>query len=653
MSLRHSAISTTHHARKPSSYLLSRALNTQPEHYNNTLNTAATVKLDPNAALQQPESLQNPYILNKIISSCAETGCFSIGVQLHSHVIKMGFHSNVYITTSLIDMYGKCAEILCAHKVFGEMPYRNAVTWNALISGYVKARDSCTAIELFIKMLREDIPVNPFGVSTALVACAQLEDVELGAQVHGLSLKAGLESNVVVGSSLIDMHAKCGDMEGSTKVFDGLVDKNVVVWTSMIAGYALNHSPDGAMILIKEMSRSGLKANFVTYNSLLSSFCCQDDLIYCKQIHCRVIQEGLESNPYLVTTLVIVYSECACSLREFYKICSSVTKWDQIAWNAVIAGFSNLGVGEEALMCFSQMRQADLAIDFFTLSSVLKALANSSALEEGKQIHALAFKTWYITNLYVQNGLVSMYAKCGKINDAKKVFSSMDEHDLISWNSLLTGCAQHGYGREVIQMFEQMRRSGFKPNLTTFLAALVACSHVGFLEKGLEYFELMKSDNFLPPAQLEHYACVVDLYGRAGFLHEGEAFINSMPIEQGPSVYKALLSACQVHGNKEIAVRSARKLVELCPNDPAVYVLLANVLATEGSWNDAARVRKLMCDKGVRKKPGDLSLSPALFTRAPTVPVEEFFSDPAELYGKCSSDKERGLSNLLPRSYNH
>ncbi|KAK4406077.1 Pentatricopeptide repeat-containing protein [Sesamum angolense] len=485
-----------------------------------------------------------------------------MGILLHCHVIKMGFHSNVHINTSLIDMYGKCAEDV-----------------------------------------KRGVPLTAFGVSAALVACAQLEDAALGAQVQGLSLKAGVEFNVVVGSSLIDMHAKCRNMEDSVKVFDGLVDKNVAVWSSMVAGYAHNQCPKKAMILIKEMSSSGLKANYVTYNSLLSSFGCLDDLNHCKQIHCRVIREGLESNAHLATTLVIVYSECGCSLGELYQICSSITEWDQIAWNAIIAGFSNFGIGEEALMCFSKMRLAGFAIDFFTFSSVLKALGNSSALDEGKQIHALVFKTGYIMNLYVQNGLVSMYARCGKIEDAKKVFSSMDEHDLISWNSLLTGCAQHGYGREAIQMFERMRESGVKPNGTTFLAALTACSHVGLLDKGLEYFDLMKHDAFLP--QAEHYACVVDLYGRAGFLHEAEAFINSMPIEQGPSVYKALLSACQVHGNKEIAVRAARKLIELCPNDPAIYVLLANVLATEGSWNDAASVRKLMCDKGVRKKPGN------------------------------------------------
>ncbi|KAL3829076.1 hypothetical protein ACJIZ3_017878 [Penstemon smallii] len=583
--------------RKPFTYLLSRSLHT-------TRSNNACVDLNQiAAALQHPDSLQNPYTLNNIISSCAKICCFSTGVQLNAHVIKMGLQSNVHINTSLVDLYGKSAEMSLAHKLFDEMPNRNAVTWNALISGYVTNRDSITAIQLFMKMLREGVLVTAFGVSATLIACAQLEDCDLGAQVQGMSWKSGLDFNMVVGSSLIDMYAKCGIIEDSRKVFEGIDDKNVVVWTSMMGGYAHNKCPTEAMVLTREMSRAGVEANFITYNSLLSSLGCPEDLVHCKQIHSRVIRQGIASNAYLATTLVVVYSECGCTLAELYQIFYSATLWDQIAWNAVIAGFSNLGIGVEAITFFSQMRHGGFAVDYFTFSSLLKALGHSSLLEEGKQTHALVFKTGYITNLNLQNGLVSMYARCGKIDEAMKVFSSMNERDLISWNSLITCCAQHGYGIEAIQIFEELRSSGVKPNLTTFLAALTACSHVGLLEKGLEYFEWMKSDESLPPARLDHYACVVDLYGRAGLLYEAEEFINNMPIQEGPSVYKALLSACQHHGNKEIALRSARKLVELCPNDPAIYVLLANVLANEGSWNDAAEVRKLMCDKGVRKRP--------------------------------------------------
>ncbi|KAG2710174.1 hypothetical protein I3843_04G014000 [Carya illinoinensis] len=291
---------------------------------------------------------------------------------------------------------------------------------------------------------------------------------------------------------------------------------------------------------------------------------------------------------------MVAYSECGGSLEDFQKICSSVTRWNQISWNAAIAGFSNLGYVEESLKCFFEMRQGVIDVDFFTFTSVLKAVGIISALEEGKQIHALIFKSGHAANLYVQNGLIAMYARCGIIDDSKRVFFSGGKHDVISWNSMLSGCAHHGYGIETVQLFEQMRRTNIKPNSTTFLIVLTACSHAGLWVKGLEYFNLMINDELVEPPKLEHYATILDHFGRAGNLKEAEAIINSMPIDPGPSVYKALLSACRVHGNKEIAPRSAKKLLELCPNDPATYVLLSNVLVTWGYWDDAAEVRKLM-----------------------------------------------------------
>ena len=204
----------------------------------------------------------------------------------------------------------------------------------------------------------------------------------------------------------------------------------------------------------------------------------------------------------------------------------------------------------------------------------------------------------------VQNGLVFMYARCGNIHDSEKVFSSMDRHDVISWNSLLSGYAHHGHGMEVVELFEKMRSTGIKPNDTTFLAVLTACSHVGMLDKGLQYFESMVYDETLAPPRMEHYAIIVDLLGRFGYLHEAESFIDNMPIEPGASTYKTLLSACQVHGNKEIALRSAEKLLKRHPNDPATYILLSNVLYEGGCWADVAGVRKLMSDRGLSKKPG-------------------------------------------------
>lgn len=528
---------------------------------------------------------------------------YAVGIQIHAFVKKFGFISNVYIGSALLDMYSKCLALSSAHYLFDEMPWTNEVTWNSLISGYLNAFLPDVAIGLFIGMLRVGMSLTPYSISAGLVGCAQLGDAGFGSQVHGLGLKLGFESNPVVATGLVDMYSKVLDIEASRMVFNRMPDKNVNAWTSLITGYANGGLTNEAMLLLKGMFSLVMRATDVTYNCLLSALTCLSDLNYCREIHCRIVKEGFESDSYIAVTLLTVYPAHGCSLKDFYNILSNVTVWDQISWNAVIAGLSTLGICEEAEMYFSHMRRAGVPLDAFTYVSILKATGTSTALKQGRQTHGLILKSGYASNLCVQNGLVSMYARCGSLKNAKEVFLSINERDVISWNSLLSGCGHQGYGKEAIELFEEMRKTSTRPNLTTFLIVLSACSHFGLLEKGIEYFELMRKDECLSPNS-EHYTCMVDLYGRAGHLHEAEAFISNILIDVGPSVYKALLSACQIHGNKEIAVRAAKSLAELCPNDPANYVVISNILATEGNWKDAACWRKLMHDRGVRKISG-------------------------------------------------
>lgn len=486
--------------------------------------------------------------------------------------------------------------------MFDEMPERNVVTWNSLLYGFSQSESADTAFEIFIRMLELGVSPTPFTFSSILVACSQLELREMGIQVHCLGLKFGFFSNVVVWTALIHMYLKCSCLDDSRRVFDEMQERNVVTWTSMVTGYAQHQQPDECMVLVRKMRRLGVRLNNVTYNSLLSSFCSSKDLGHGRQVHGQVIREGLESDVYVATTLITMYSKCG-SMDDFSKMCPTVAA-DQISCNSIIGGFSHLGNDLEVLHYFAQMRRACIDSDCYTYASVLRAIGILSALEEGKQTHALVLKTGYASNLLAQNGLVSMYARCGMIHDSKQVFLSMSGPDLVSWNSLLTGCSQHGYGMEAVELFEEMRRIGIRPDHTTFLSVLTACSHVGWLDKGLEYFDLMRCGDLMAAPRAEHYACVVDLLGRAGYLEEAESFIESMPIKPEASVYRALLSACRVHGNMDIALRASKCLLELCPSDSATYVLLSNVFAAGSCWDDAAGVRKLMIERGVRKKPG-------------------------------------------------
>lgn len=452
-------------------------------------------------------------------------------------------------------------------------------------------------------MISLGIALTAFGLSSILVAATQVGDLQTGAMLHCVGAKHGLcGSNVVVGTSLVDMYSKCYDMTSARRVFDEMDERNVITWTSLVTGYALEQRPDEAMSLFREMKCRGVGINVVTYSSLLTSFAAFEDLGYGRQVHCLVIKEGLDFYPFVSITLATMYSKCG-SLEDFVKMCQAVSVQDQISCNSIIAGFSHLGHDRQVLERFLQMRKESIEPDFFTFACVLRTIGIFSALQEGRQTHALILKSGHAANVCVQNGLVSMYARSGAIEDSKKVFSLMDELDVVSWNSLLSGCAQHGYGKEAVELFENMRTAGVVPNSTSFLSVLSACSHVGLVDKGLEYFHLMKQGNSPVAAGREHYACIVDLLGRAGYLDEAEAFIDRMPMRPDVPVYRALLSACQVHGNAEMAKRAAKSVLELCPGDPSAHVLLSNVFAADECWENASGVRRVMWGKGVRKQP--------------------------------------------------
>ncbi|ERN07974.1 hypothetical protein AMTR_s00012p00252800 [Amborella trichopoda] len=545
----------------------------------------------------------NASTFSSVLKSCAKLGFLQMGKQIHSEVIKLGFESDIYCGSSLVDMYCKCREFHDATHLFDKIPYRNTVTWNALIVGFSQAELYDQALDIYIKMREMGICPSAITLSSVLASCSRLDVEEDLKKIHALSFKLGLQSHVVVGTALIDSYMKSLKFTDANKVFNSMPEKNVFTWTSMVTGYSQKKQPMEVLKLIQEMRRANIKLNQVTYNGLLSSFVSPEDLDHGKQVHCQVIKEGFELEPHVSVALITMYSKCT-SASDFCKLCSVTPLYDQVSYNSVIAGFAHLGYGEEVLETFARMNQSLIKPDFYTFGSLLQAIGTLSTLEHGKQTHALVLKTGHFSNPYVQNGLISMYSKCGLLDEAKLVFSLARELDIVSWNSLLAGLSQHGKGLEAVEWFEEMWRVGVKPDHTSFLCVLSSCSHTGLVEKGLEYFDLMKSDRVALAPRVEHYSCIVDLLGRAGYLNEAEELINKMPIKPEASIYRALLSACRVHGNMGMAVRAAGCLLELCPSDASAYVLLSNVFGEKGYWADKEHVRMLMGSNGVTKEPG-------------------------------------------------
>ncbi|XP_042481374.1 pentatricopeptide repeat-containing protein At3g24000, mitochondrial [Macadamia integrifolia] len=430
--------------------------------------------------------------------------------------------------------------------------------------------------------------------------CTLLGKLKEGRIVHTHFLNSKFKADLFIQNTILNMYAKCGSLDEARKTFDDMTIKDMVTWTALITGYAQNDRAQEALKLFPQMLGLGLKPNQFTFSSLLKACGAAPNDYSGKQIHSFCIKYGYELNVYVASSLLDMYARCGMMGNALVVFDGMVSK-NEVSWNALIACHARKGQGEDAINLFWKMQREDFRPTHFTYSSLFSACSSIGALEPGKWVHAHMIKSGGKLIAFVGNTLLDMYAKAGSIEDARKVFGRLESRDVVSWNSMLTGCAQHGLGRETVSRFEEMLRIGVKPNEITFLCVLTGCSHGGLLNEGLYYFKLMKK--YMVEPEVEHYVTIVDLLGRAGLLDQAEKFIRDMPIEPTAAVWGALLGACRMHRNMELGALAAERVFELDPHDSGPHVLLSNIYASAGRWSDAAKVRKMMKDSGVKKEP--------------------------------------------------
>eukprot|EP01018_Ginkgo_biloba_P029526 Gb_22656 [translate_table: standard] len=541
------------------------------------------------------------FIFGNILKACARLAALEQGKQVHNWVIKTGLDSDAFTGSALVDLYSKSGSMEDARQVFEKMPERNRVSWIAMITGYASNGPAEEALSLFHQVQRTGMKPSQFIFSSVLSACASISALEPAKGIHKHIIQTGFESNVFIGSALVDMYAKGGNIEDARNLFDKLPERNIVCWTAMITGYMQSGRGEEAVKLFRQMHGIGMKPNQFTLASITGACASLAALEEGTQIHNQIIKTGYESNVFVCSALVDLYGKCG-SVEDARKVFDRMPK-NTVSWNAMISGFAQNGQGEEALKHFCQMQVACIRPNEVTYPSVLSACASLVALGQGMKIHNHTIKTGLEFDVFVGSALVDMYAKCGSIRNAYEVFTNMPERNEVSWNAMISGYAQHGRGKEALHLFEQMQRDGMKPNHITFISVLSACSHVGLVDEGRHYFKSMIQDHNIIPTQ-DHYACMVDLLGRAGHLDEAKHIINDMPFEPDAVVWRALLGACKIHGNVEIGQRAADCILELKPQDAATYVIMSNIYAVARRLDDAAKVRKLMDERGVKKEAG-------------------------------------------------
>ncbi|GFQ02267.1 putative pentatricopeptide repeat-containing protein at3g23330 [Phtheirospermum japonicum] len=320
-------------------------------------------------------------------------------------------------------------------------------------------------------------------------------------------------------------------------------------------------------------------------------------------MHSLIFKHGFEPDVFVSSALVDMYAksgEMGCAIKVF----DEMPERNLVSWNSAIVGFLRNGCYREAIGFFKSLIVEDvIRPDQVSFSSVLSACANACEVIMGTSIHNQIIKTGFGQNTCVASSLITMYAKCGSLVDARRAFGETEAHNVISWTAMLSAFQQHGCADQVIEWFDDMLRAGLKPDYITFVSVLSACGHTGRVDDGFSYFHLMSHKYNMNPG-LEHYACMVDMLGRVGRLHDAKRFVEIMPIKPDVSVWGALLGACRKHGNLDMGKDVAERLFQIEPNNPGNYVLLYNMYALRGKLEEANEVRRLMGFNRVKKEPG-------------------------------------------------
>jgi pentatricopeptide repeat protein len=552
--------------------------------------------------MQQKGMSPDNFTFVPVLNACASLRALEAGRKVHEEIIQSGCKADVFVGSSLVDMYSKCGSIEDACKVFNNMPSRDVVTWNAMILGHVKCGQGQKALELFHQMQQKGVQPTPVTLIGVLNACASMFALQEGRCTHEQIIESGWESDVFVGSSLVDMYAKCGSMEDAERVFNKMLSRNVVTWDTMILGYVKCGQGSKALELFQQMQQEGVQSDPVTFVGVLNACASMVALEEGRHAHEQIIQSGYESVAVVGNSLIDMYAKCG-SIEDAKRVFNKLPSRDVVSWNVMIFGHVKYGQGQKALELFRQMQEEGVQPTPLTLVGVLNACASVVALEEGRRTHDWVIKSGWDSNVFVGNSLIDMYAKCGSLVDALKVFNKMPSRDVVTWNAMIGGYAIHGHGKEALKQFEQMREEGVQPDDTTFVCLLSACSHSGLVDEGLRFYSSM-STVYMISANLQHYTCMVDLLGRAGRLHEAENMVLAMPYKPQVAAWMALLGACRIHGNVEMGERVAKQVLELEPENAAGYVLLSNLYTATGNRDLSKNIERQRKERSVKKHPG-------------------------------------------------
>ncbi|XP_068635896.1 putative pentatricopeptide repeat-containing protein At2g01510 [Aristolochia californica] len=534
-----------------------------------------------------------------LLSTCDDRENFNQVTQVHAHILKSGNMLVLRVCNTLIDSYSKCGLLGEACELFKEMSKRDNVTFNTLISGYSKDGFSEEAIKLLLQMKMEGLKPSEFTYAAVLSAGTAIADLGLGQQIHALVIKSNFIWNIFVSNALLDFYSKCDRVTDMEILFYDMPEYDGVSYNVMITGYAWNGLIKESLDLFKELQLRGFDRKQFPFAVILSIVAALQNLKIGHQMHAQAVVTGAESDILVTNSLIDMYAKCGV-LESAKLIFLKQIDRNTVSWTAMISGYVQMGEYEEAIKMFSKMQQAHVTSDQATFSSILRACSSLASLGLGKQLHSFIIKVGYMSNVFSGSALLDVYAKCGCIKEAVQTFEEMSDRNIVSWNAMIAAYAQNGYGKAAINLFEEMLGWGVRPDSVTFISVLSGCSHGGLVEEGVRYFNSMTWFHDIEPKR-EHYACMVDMLGRSGQLDEAVNLMNEMTFEPDSIMWSSILNSCRIHRNHELGEWASNQLFKMELKDAGPYVIMSNLYAEAGRWEDVGKIKKSMRCQGVKK----------------------------------------------------
>ncbi|TVU28167.1 hypothetical protein EJB05_19676, partial [Eragrostis curvula] len=480
---------------------------------------------------------------------------------------------------------------------------RTSCSGQSVVTGYEQNGLAEEALEFFARhVVGQGITPSSVTLVSVMSAAAQLGDVQNGKACHAFVLRRGLEYELALANAVLGFYTKIGAVEAARRLFEGMANRDVITWSSMVKAYVQCGDTLNAMRVYREMVESGVQLNSVTLVSVLQACSLAADVEEGRRIHHIAVNIGCELELGVGTALVDMYMKCSCH-EEAIRLFHRMPKKDAVAWAAVISGLTQNGLPDGSLKVFKSMLLNGLAPDAVTMVKVLAACSESGVISQAICLHGYLVRSGFCNKVFVAAALVDLYSKCGNLDSAVKIFENATEKDVVLWSSMIAGYGVHGLGKEAVALYQRMIASSVKPSSVTFVSLLSACGHSGLVQEGKQIFDSMIQVYGIMP-NTEHQCAIVDLLGRAGKLQEATRVINEMGGRAVAHTWCALLAACRAHNNTEMSEIVAKNLLGLDPDHVGYYNLLVNIYAFDQKWDSVKKTRDMARGKCLNKVPG-------------------------------------------------